>query len=381
LQYLQDADRWNRLVETNENRVEAALAKINPGAIQEIRNLQSRLRDADSQLLRAAAERAAALQELGTVGDDTTRQSLAAKLEQGLNERHLTPDALPDAVRSAELLARQGQTATTRARDVAASLRREVARADLELRDAITRLVNAPELDWARKAAVSSISRGIGDSARSRAEAIDEVRQVMDRVLHRITEFRSQIGALETALRGIARRLQGKQPEGEKYLNTLTGYFNEHFSDWFNNPRVRRELLPTAEGPITVDLELREVAWREGAKTLARPLEAFSSGEQAFAYTRARLAILDEDSIPARWRLIVLDEFGAFIAHDRLSGLFSYLQERSKDHPNDQVLIVLPLSRDYTELSRTSAGPERTRYKRLAEEVASQGYAVQLLST
>ena len=102
----------------------------------------------------------------------------------------------------------------------------------------------------------------------------------------------------------------------------------KHFSSWFNNPLVRRELLPSAEGEIVVNLATREVVWTESGSVRSRPLEAFSSGEQAFAYTRARLAVLDEDQNRPPNRLIALDEFGAFIAHDRLTGLLAYLRER-----------------------------------------------------
>jgi chromosome segregation ATPase len=381
MESVQEIDRWQRLVATNEARVEAALGQINPGAIEQIRKLQAQLREADAKLLQLAAERAVTLQQLGAMGDETTRQSLKAKLDQSLRERNIVEDQLAEKIAAAEVLARQAQGVTTRARDVAASLRREVARADLEIRDATTRLLNAPELEWVRQLTTGTAVLAGAESARSRADAVDKVRRVIDAVLHRLTDFRSQVGAVETALRNIARRMEGREPESERYVTALTSHFNTHFSEWFNNPRVRHELLPAAEGAISVDLERREVTWHERGQTLARPLEAFSSGEQAFAYTRARLAILDEVPNPPERRLIVLDEFGAFIAHDRLAGLFSYLQERSRDHRDDQVLIILPLSRDYPELSRSAAGPERVRYETLAKEVANRGYAIQVLST
>ena len=95
----------------------------------------------------------------------------------------------------------------------------------------------------------------------------------------------------------------------------------QRFSDWFNNERVRQELLPQAESEIVVDLDAREVLWEENGILRSRPLEAFSSGEQAFAYTRARLGLLDDEDNPPQNRLVVLDEFGAFIAHDRLQQL------------------------------------------------------------
>jgi hypothetical protein len=77
-----------------------------------------------------------------------------------------------------------------------------------------------------------------------------------------------------------------------------------------------------------------------------RPLQAFSSGEQALAYTRARLASLDRDDTLARNRLIALDEFGAFIAADGMRSLTTYLRDRRRALPQDQIVVVLPLSGD-----------------------------------
>jgi len=143
---------------------------------------------------------------------------------------------------------------------------------------------------------------------------------------------------------------------------------------------VRQELLPNAIGEIAVDVERREVTWTERDATRSRPLDAFSSGEQAFAYTRARLAVLDEQAKPLN-RLIALDEFGAFIAHDRLAGLLAYLRDRTRDHPEDQVVVILPLSRDYTQLASNALASEADAFGKLAEEIATRSYAVRLLES
>jgi hypothetical protein len=142
---------------------------------------------------------------------------------------------------------------------------------------------------------------------------------------------------------------------------------------------VRAELLPDADGPIHVDLHTAEVRWTESGGERSRPLEAFSSGEQAFAYTRARLAILDEEENPPANRLVALDEFGAFIAHDRLAALLAHLQDRVDDHPSDQVIVILPLTRDYASLAASSVGPDASRYAELERQIAERGYAIQEL--
>jgi hypothetical protein len=188
------------------------------------------------------------------------------------------------------------------------------------------------------------------------------------------------MGAVESALRGVGRHLRGQNPETARYLPQLQAWLGRHFSGWFNIPRVRQELLPNAIGEIAVDVERREVTWTERDATRSRPLDAFSSGEQAFAYTRARLAVLDEQAKPLN-RLIALDEFGAFIAHDRLAGLLAYLRDRTRDHPEDQVVVILPLSRDYTQLASNALASEADAFGKLAEEIATRSYAVRLLES
>lgn len=379
IELLREAERRRRLVAENEDRTNRALGAINPRALGEIRSLESKRAEADAQLLALAAERAAVHQQLGAMGNPRAQSALSSQLAQRLASLGIEREGLDLAVRAAESRSREANAALIRARDVAASLRREISRADTEISDSLVHLRENPAVAWLRAALPSHSRASQVDPPRDQLLVIDSARAAVDDILHRATELRGQIGAVTAALRTIAGRLHGLPPESERYVDLLQLHFGKHFSEWFNNPLVRRELLPDADKDIRVDLSRREVIWTRGRRELARPLEAFSSGEQAFAYTRARLAVLDEEPDRARNRLIVLDEFGAFIAHDRLTGLMAYLQERHGDHPNDQVLVVLPLSRDYDEMARNAAGDQRRAYQSLAAQIANSRYAVQTL--
>jgi hypothetical protein len=90
--------------------------------------------------------------------------------------------------------------------------------------------------------------------------------------------------------------------------------------------------------------------------------------------------VLDEQANRPANRLIVLDEFGAFIAHDRFGALLGYLLERAEHHLEDQVLVILPLSRNYAQLAEASFGDEAERLKALAAEVQAKRYVVQVLA-
>ena len=66
------------------------------------------------------------------------------------------------------------------------------------------------------------------------------------------------------------------------------------------------------------DLIDQIVEWQPKAEEpVSRHLEAFSSGERAFAYTKTRLERL-RDQVSTKNRFVALDEFGAFLERSRL---------------------------------------------------------------
>ena len=67
------------------------------------------------------------------------------------------------------------------------------------------------------------------------------------------------------------------------------------------------------------------------------------------------------------------------MAFDRLAGLMAYLQERASDHPNDRVLVILPLTRDYAVQAAEVIGPQGERLQRIADEIQENGYTIQEL--
>jgi hypothetical protein len=97
---------------------------------------------------------------------------------------------------------------------------------------------------------------------------------------------------------------------------------------------------------ISVDVAGMAVEWTAEGERKTRPMAAFSSGQEALAYTRARMASLDSGTVEAANRLIALDEFGAFIAADGMRRLSGYLLDRHKEFPRDQVVVVRALRQE-----------------------------------
>lgn len=144
------------------------------------------------------------------------------------------------------------------------------------------------------------------------------------------------------------------------------------FSELFGTPQLREELFGGA-GEVRLDVDKLTIHWiGQDGGTHQRPLEAFSSGEQAFAYTLAKLESLAERRT-TKYVLLVLDEFGAFVARDRLTQLLSYVQRRALGRIADQVVVVLPLAQDYAR-SADPAHDDETVWAQRVRQVRDREY-------
>jgi hypothetical protein len=149
-----------------------------------------------------------------------------------------------------------------------------------------------------------------------------------------------------------------------------------------NDSTLRRELFDDAES-VWLSLESATVAWAkpgtEGERR--RPLEGFSSGEQVFAYTKARLEQLRTTARVSRHRIVILDEFGAFVARNRFAQLLEFVHRQALGPIADQIVVMLPLSADLAnesyaaELLRGAADSERrSDLISRVRQVESRGY-------
>ncbi|HEX5759581.1 MAG TPA: hypothetical protein VF121_10335 [Thermoanaerobaculia bacterium] len=376
---MDSVDRYRRLVGKNEERVDRALPAANPQVLAELQQLEARRRVIDNELLELATERAVLCQQLSILGGEAP-DVIESRLTALLSDLDLARDALPTASAKAQEAEGKARLALGEARQRLAAIRRDVARAEADVKRTTRSLGASGALRWIGKALSSTRLPSDGAPLREQLEVIGHAHVTIAAVIERLGKHRTQHAAVASALRGIARQLRGQDAEAVMYVAELERWFGDQFSEWFNSESVRKELLPDADDQISVDVRQMEVRWLEKGRERSRPLEAFSSGEQAFAYTRARLGVLDQEIAKAPNRLIVLDEFGAFIAHDRLSVLVDYLRKRAADHPEDQVLVILPLSHDYASEAGSSVGKPRENLEHLAKQIEAQRFAVRVLA-
>jgi hypothetical protein len=377
-QALSDVSRYERLVRQSEDRVDRAVQATDPHAVSKLQGLEAQRREGDDQLLVLAAERASARQQLGVLSGGLTVDQLRLELTRTLEQLDIEPQDLNEAYAEAERRVADHNRSFSEADQQVSTTRRDLARTTAEIKRVAAIVSSSQQWAWIRRS--TPLVPAPDWTPTQQLNALDSIRGRLAATAERLGALRIQVAAIENALRGVARHLRGEDPEAVEYLEELQESFGQKFSEWFNIERVRHELLPHAVGAISVDLNRRTVDWKTKTGEHSRPLEAFSSGEQAFAYTRARLAVLDEEKQRANNRLIVLDEFGAFIAYDRLDALLAYIRERGADHPWDQVLVVLPLSSDYGQMALNATGQEAERLTELANEIKRQRFAVQVLT-
>ena len=372
------AETFERRAETNKQRVDSALAALDPTIAERSRELEAESRSSDESLLELAARRASLRQQLVGLAGGETVEMVSARLDEAIRRAGINIEDLESALEQAGQLSSRWQQILERSNAEVIAAKRELARANAEIRRSAATLATDPGLDWLREGLALS-ETSIGTTPESMLRMIQLARSRIRTTRARLGRLRGQLGALRVGLTGLGQHLRGGDPATREYVDQLEVWLGGRFSSWFNIPRVRSELLPSAEGDITVNLQRREVIWIENSAERMRPLEAFSSGDQAFAYTRARLAILDEEPTHSQNRVIALDEFGAFMAFDRLAGLMAYLEDRASDHPNDRVLVVLPLTRDYAQQAAEVVGPEGLRLQQIADDIQRNGYTIQEL--
>lgn len=112
-----------------------------------------------------------------------------------------------------------------------------------------------------------------------------------------------------------------------------------------NQSVLRHELF--GDGTVEAyDHRRRIVTFRpvHAPTPVTRSLSAFSSGERVFAYTQMRLRAIPESEQPSTNRVVVLDEFGAFLESRRIRALERLVQDELLGRGIDRVLFILPLT-------------------------------------
>ncbi|CPT99049.1 coiled-coil domain-containing protein [Mycobacteroides abscessus] len=322
-----------------------------------------RLKDHATEKVREINSRIGALSAAGFGPADF--EAAQTRINEILRQWHVERSELADQLMQSQASLTEATDRDNELQNVIAELTERAAKRRVA-RDAIRQKIRTrPSHQWI--ADVAAALRNDIDTDLTRDWSDDTWQSVADhigRARKTITRMVREIEALQSV--AATKGSTGSQAEALRSLIELDA--REQLST-----HAIAEALFDGGTVQRVDLESQSVTWLTGDGELrSRPLAAFSSGEQALGFMRARLQ--DVAAAPADNRLVFLDEFGAFIAADRRKPLAELLTSDSVTSLSDQVVVVLPLQADYAAELDETTGALHADYERRVAEVANYGY-------
>ena len=356
-----------RLLHTAERDLEAttnelsellgALANDVAGDYERVSEDRARLLDELTRLVEErsqleadldALEREGSASELATAIAET---AAAFGLERESWDRAATEEYHQTALsHHTELMTRRREAAEARIH-----AQQEIGRVTAAIQGATAQIMEAAQFSWIHGQGLP-LPDPLGD-----VDAQADALKTLGRAVHRVEDLMLQTlndqQALEQALGNLEQRLRasgtvGQMSEGpgSELGKPVERFYEAKFAKELSTDMVRSALF---SGGTNIAVSLRDMttSWTlPNGQRNTRPLEAFSSGERAFAYTRVQVERLADDA--AQNRVIFLDEFGSFVAHDRFEQLKRYLRSQALDRAAEKIVVILPLR-------RTPTGEER----------------------
>lgn len=373
-----DLETAQRALRTATRRVKELNDQAQNPASGKIEALEEQLEGLHEELITLAAAQARLERRREELTAGRSPDDLSSALRQRLGELELAEleleSALHEELGAAETLQAAYVHADHQVRDETATL--------ASLSEQVNRLVaglhSRDEFEWFAQDS-GELLPAQSAPFESKLDALEQLAAVARRADERLEGIRQAPLSVTFALDALARDLRGARDDATPPLMpAMTTWLEARAAEWFAEESVRQFVLAEADGEIVVDLEGRRVlAHGRDGTPIAKPLEGFSSGEQAFAFTQAQLALLDHRSSGATaQRLVILDEFGAFIALKGRKQLAAQLRRWAESHPSDQILVILPTNQDYEAMAASATKDRRKQFLEHASDLAETQYFV-----
>lgn len=332
--------------------------------------LVARRKTLTGEMQESVAERANLIRARAEMGGGATPEELRFQLSQLFNELKVQAEDLASAHQNA--LTRKASAQKT-VEDLATkhgSVNQRLRATQRDLGNVTALLAEDPKFAWIRSSASHLLPSLDADPA-VQARLFKQILAAIQAMRDRITALKHQLSTSDQSFNNAYEQLLHAGTQSDE-TRAVRSWFGEEVSGWFNLPQLLETVFEHADH-VEVDLNEMAVSWDLDGESVSRPLGAFSSGERAFAYTRAQLALIDSAPAPAN-RLIVLDEFGAFMAREWQHRLEQYLRDRTQDNSKDRTLLVLPLTQTVDDLQADGHADEE-----LAQLRGMPGYYVRNL--
>jgi hypothetical protein len=212
------------------------------------------------------------------------------------------------------------------------------------------RLLHDPRFVWLGLAGIEAPAEDA--DVHEKAYRLDELRLAALKIRAEMRDAANAVQALDRTMEALAERIDKEQPAAEtgtqpfRFTDDVVRFYQSKFTEQLAAPEIREALFEGGTN-LRLDLVTMTTTWvTSTGERRTRPLEAFSSGERAFAYTRVQLEAMR--GVAAHNRVAFLDEFGAYVARDRLEELMSFIRRRALRDLADQVVVILPASGNMT---------------------------------
>jgi hypothetical protein len=359
-------DRQLELVAEQQEEVAGLRSQLGPDIQRRLQELLSELSQADDQVLdltREAVDLRAKLSDRELASETDARAALDRAVEESGGE---IAD-LDNAAAEAQAADEQAQGELTAARRELAAVEHELRVAGLAAERAVEELRARPDL-----LALSGLA---GSNGQFDATTVERLAGAVHDVDVRLDDAANGLAALAEAAGALA---DGNLGGGRLFAEPFVAAAGEQLRADLDTPGIRQVLFD--DQPLReLDLRARVLRWIDAeGDHRERPLDAFSTGEQAFAFTQARIRELEPSSAPDR--LLVLDEFGAFVSADRMRHLAEFLEADETGAIASQVVVILPLQANYADELKETRGQLRARYQARVDQLADQGYITVPLS-
>ena len=339
---VRDAKRKASLLSEIEEQIDQTTRHIRESTGNEYAELSERLQNVELELTDAIRHEAECSVHLDLLNRRGGSEELARKLAELEHRLDVSYDDATDALR--ESTAYHSDLSAEYQQDRHELAANESMRASLEeqLVRAVRIVGRGPDYQWLR----NSLSKGHLPTDRTdRSDAIrllTRLGEVAKSVQSGVDESLNQIATIQRALDDIGRAIaRHVEPPRNPYGENLSKWYAGQMAEYLSNEYICEAIFDGGEF-LDFDLIHGFVSWRTKAgEDRRRPIEAFSSGERAFAYVLA--AILSQSKSTAQYRVLVLDEFGAFVEHSRRNRLWHFLHERVLEAGMaHQVIVILP---------------------------------------
>lgn len=363
--------RTEELLEEAKAELTLAQAKSKEAseAAATLREISEQLATSQSQLTTAHQEAVQLQGRIGLSGVSSAKEARAA-LTALLAKLGLEEDELDTAQATASRHLHDAAAEVDRVRAAQSVAQQASEDALTHIKTLLSEVRTSPSYAWLRD---SLTAEQLDRLAMDELAPFAAVRQVVLTISDRVFDAGSQLDAL-ARLTGLlaqpkpskSEAAQLEQPIGAPLARAL----GESLRSTLNTTSIRQRVF----GGLTVeelDLQAQMIILAGDGHTERRAMSAFSTGERAFAFTQAR--IKDLPLSPKPNRLLVLDEFGAFISADRMSDLRDFLD--TLENIADQIVIILPLQVDYKAEMKDTRGELQKRYEERVRQLEARNYS------